>query len=149
MRTIWIAYWRYNNSPNSRCESPLDNGNLALLCAGYRFSLVCESNTIVWKCIPVKQRIYPSCECIVLKSWAYINQRHDFVTLGTSFRFKFYLPMVKLKFSWDVRQFSYVPGRCYFTWKLIPLLLCKLGLNQEAYGSDDTSALNFRFTGAH
>jgi hypothetical protein len=51
--------------------------------------------------------------------------------------------------SWSLCQFSNVPGRCFNLWKLIPLLLCKLDPHREAYGNDDTSALNFRFTGDH
>lgn len=51
--------------------------------------------------------------------------------------------------SWDVCQLSYVPGRCFLPRELTPLLLRKLDSYQEAYGSDDTSALNFRFTGLY
>ena len=36
----------------------------------------------------------------------------------------------------------HVPGRCYKPRKLIPLLLRKLDLYRETYGSDDTSTVS-------
>ena len=49
--------------------------------------------------------------------------------------------------SWGVCQLSHVPGRCYHLRGLIRLLLCRLGWYREAYGSDDTPALNFSVQG--
>ena len=48
---------------------------------------------------------------------------------------------------WSVRQFIHVPGRCFKPRKLTSRLLCKLGAYREAYGCEDSSALNFSVHG--